>query len=178
MAEKTHSINLLPNQGIGFVDQFLGWALTIGRLLIILTETLALAVFFYRFSLDMKISDLHDQIKIQRAIVGQFKSTEDSARNLQTRLALAGKADTTGGTVPILLAEIIDLGKGKITFKILQISTGDIKIDAQAPSSKSLNAFVNGLRKNPRITDVNIDSVENKTTTSVIKLSISAHVKI
>ncbi len=177
MAEKTQSINLLPNRGNGFVDQFLGWALTIGRLLIILTETLALSVFFYRFSLDMKISDLHDQIKIQRAIVSQFKTTEDASRNVQARLALAQKSDLSGKIIPSALSDIVNLGKGKITFKTLEISADAVKIEAQAPSSSSLNAFVNGLKQYPGVKDVNIDSVENKTTSAVIKLTISAQLK-
>src|SRR5918993_397746 len=108
MAEKIKSINLLPNKGGGLFDQFLSWALTIGRLLIILTETLALGTFFYRFSIDMKIIDLHDSIKNQRIIVQQFKNTEDTARNLQARLALAQKHMNEAANTPTTFADIIE----------------------------------------------------------------------
>lgn len=177
MSEKIQSINLLPNRGEGILDQFLAWALTIGRLLIILTETLALSVFFYRFSLDMKISDLHDQIKVQRAIVSQFKTTEESARNLQDRLSLAQKADSTGKVIPSVLTNIINMGKGKITFNSVEIEKERIKISAQAPSSNALNSFTNTLKQYPEITDVNIESVENKTSSAVIRLTIGAKLK-
>jgi hypothetical protein len=52
MAKDQISINLLDNKGKSFTEQFLDWALAIGRLLIIVTETVALAAFLYRFSID------------------------------------------------------------------------------------------------------------------------------
>ena len=47
MAEKVKKriINLIPDKGDTLLSQFLSWALTVGRLLIIITETLALSVF-------------------------------------------------------------------------------------------------------------------------------------
>ena len=63
MAEQVPTINLLPNQGENLTTKFFNWALSIGRLLIILTEMVALATFLYRFGLDAQIVDLHDKIK-------------------------------------------------------------------------------------------------------------------
>ncbi|HSW48236.1 MAG TPA: hypothetical protein VLG67_04100 [Candidatus Saccharimonadales bacterium] len=177
MADKIKSINLLPDKGHGLFDQFLNWALTVGRLLIILTETLALGTFLYRFSLDMKITDLHDLIKNQSAVVEQFKSIEDNVRNLQTRLAFAKSADATSGIAPEVFADIIELGRGKVTFRNLLVSKDNIKIEVQAANSNSLNTFVNNLKGYQGITSVSVDSVENKTTIALIYMSLSAHLK-
>lgn len=177
MAEKTKSINLLPNKGEKLVDQFLSWALTIGRLLIILTETLALSVFLYRFSLDMKIIDLHDKIKHQRAIVEQFKNSESTFRDLQTRLSLAQKYDATSGMPASILSDIIEMGRGQVTFKELTVSTKTIKLDIQTSNSNALSFFINQLKKYPKITTVKIDTLENKTTNAVIRVGITAQLK-
>src|SRR4029078_3722140 len=96
MAENKPSINLLPRKGEGFLTQFLNWAVNIGRLLIIITETVALATFLYRFNLDMKIVDLPHDIKQKSFIVKNSKVYEESFRNLQERLALAKKYDADG----------------------------------------------------------------------------------
>src|SRR5689334_11570583 len=100
MAEKIKKrvINLLPNKGDSLFEQFLSWALTVGRLLIIITETLALSVFLYRFVLDVQIIDLHDKIKQESAIIDNLKDQEESFRNLQTRLLLAKNFDTKKDT--------------------------------------------------------------------------------
>lgn len=177
MADKIKSINLLPQKGDSFVNQFLSWALTIGRLLVILTETLALGVFLYRFQIDMKIIDLHDNIKNQRIIVSQFKNTEEEARNLQQRLALARQYAEEGKSTTTILADVIDMGKNKVTFKTIAITSSDVKIEAQASNAGALNIFVNSLKTYPKITAVRIDGVQNRTSTAVIVMNITASLK-
>jgi len=177
MAEKTKSINLLPNKGESLVDLVLSWALTIGRLLIILTETLALSIFLYRFSLDVKIADLHDLIKNKSAIVSQFRDTELTARNLQARLAIAQKLDAKSTMTVNAFSDIIELGRGQVTFKNLIASSTGVHIDVQGANSASLNTFVNRLKNYPNIKSINIDSVENKTDTSLIEIQITANLK-
>ncbi len=177
MAEKIKSINLLPNKGGGLFDQFLTWALTIGRLLIILTETLALGTFLYRFSIDMRIIDLHDLIKNQSIIVEQFKNTEETSRNLHARLAFAKELEKESDKTPNILSAIIDMGSGTITFKNILISESAAKIEVQAPSSGVLNVFINKLKIHPEVTSVQIDSIENKASSANIRMSITADLK-
>lgn len=177
MSEKIKSINLLPQKGDGLVDQFLAWALTIGRLLIILTETLALGTFLYRFSIDMRIVDLNDLIKNQKIIVQQFATTEENARNLQARLALAKTHDTQSTTTPNIFSDIINMGRNQITFKNLAISDGVVKIDAQAGNSNALSLFVSKLRAHPEISSITINSVENKTSSALVRMTLTGQLK-
>src|SRR4051812_5632119 len=155
MANETKPINLLPGKDDQFLPQFLNWALTIGRLLIILVETLALATFLYRFSLDMKIVDLHDQIKAQSTIVQNFAAQETIFRNLQARLELAKTYGSTNKT-PKLFQDIVAMGRGQITFKNLLVATDSIKIEAQAPTASRLSRFTDKLKSYPEITEVSV----------------------
>lgn len=178
MAENTvPSINLLPQKGESFVTQFLNWVLTIGRLLIILVECLALGTFIYRFDLDMKIVDLHDKIEAQSFIVANFQKSEDSFRDIQDRLALAEKYDTIGAVTTGIFTDITRLGQGKVTFRNLTVETEAAKIEAQAASTAALAQFVESLRSHPSITGVSVDKVENSTSSSRITVSITAKLK-
>jgi len=80
------TINLAKKKGTPSLDVFLSWAITGGRFIVILTETIALAAFLYRFSLDRQIVDLHDQISQKQKIVAAFATDEVLYRNLQDRL--------------------------------------------------------------------------------------------
>jgi hypothetical protein len=177
MAENRPSINLLPRKGEGFLSQFLNWAVNIGRLLIIITETVALATFLYRFNLDMKIVDLHDEIKQKSFIVKNFKTYEDSFRNLQERLALAKTYDEAGKKNLTIFTDITELGRGKVSFRNLLVSVDIIKIEAQAPSTAALSQFTNSLKTYPKIQSVSIDNVENSTANARITVSITAVVQ-
>lgn len=177
MAKSTHEINLLPNSEDTLLMQFLRWALTIGRLLVILVETLALGTFLYRFSLDMQTQDLNDKIKVQRAIITNSKSDEDKFRSLQTNLDMIKKINTTSENSPKLLSDIIDLGRGYVTFRNVAISSAVIQIEAQSPAIAPLRTFIEALKKYPPVNAVSIDKVENKTSSVEIIVSINASLK-
>lgn len=177
MAKSMHQINLLPSRGDTLLMQFLNWALTIGRLLIILVETLALGTFLYRFSLDMQIQDLKDKIKDQRNMVLAYKSQEDKFRSLQATLDLVKKIDASSEKSPKILSDIIEIGKGKITFRNVTLSTSSIQIEAVASTVAPLRSFVNDLKKYPSVESVSIDRVENKTSSVEIIISINADLK-
>jgi hypothetical protein len=177
MAETVPSINLLPQKGESFVTQFLNWTLTIGRLLIIIVEMLALGTFLYRFDLDMKIVDLHDQIEAQSFIVANFEKSEENFRDIQDRLSLINRYDTIGSTTTSIFSDITSLGQGRITFRNLTVETEAAKIEAQAASTATLSQFVNDLKKHPSITGVSVDKVENSSSTSLISVSITATLK-
>ncbi len=178
MAERTvPTINLLPQKGESFLTQFLNWTLTIGRLLIILVEMVALGTFLYRFDLDMKIVDLHDKIEAQSFIVANFQKSEENFRDIQDRLALVGRYDAIGTTTTSIFSDITKLGQGKVTFKNLTIDTENAKIEMQAASTETLSQFVTALRAHPSVTGVIVDKVENNTSSSLISVSITASLK-
>lgn len=177
MAKGTSSINLLPGNSQSLLTQFLSWALTVGRLLIILTETVALSTFLYRFGLDRQLIDLHDQIKQEEFIVQHFKDYEDLYRSLQERLALAKQYDNQSGMAPQIFREIIDMGRGSVTFKTLMVSNEVIKVEAEARSVNALSGFVNALKQSPDIAAVSVDKVENKTSNAMISVAVSATLK-
>lgn len=177
MAKSMHEINLLPSRTDTTLMQFLNWALTIGRLLVILVETLALGTFLYRFSLDMQIQDLKDKIKNERLIVASFKVSEDKFRNFQTKLELSKKIDAAGENSPKMLSDIIEMGKGYITFRNISITAKAFQIEAQASTVAPLSTFVNSLKNYPPVESVSIDKVDNKTGSALIIVSINADLK-
>ncbi len=178
MAENTvPSINLLPKKGESFLNQFLNWTLTIGRLLIIIVEFVALGTFLFRFDLDMKIVDLKDKIEAQSFIVANFQKSEANFRDIQDRLELIKRYEQIGGTTSGIFADITKLGAGKVTFKDLTVEPENAKIEAQAGSPAALMAFVAALKQHPSVTGVIVDKVQNSASTSLVSVSITATLK-
>ena len=52
MENSPASINLVKKNEKSSVDKFINWTLSIGRLIVIITEIIAISAFLYRFSLD------------------------------------------------------------------------------------------------------------------------------
>ena len=176
MQKNSPSINLLKKQ-TNLVDRFINWALTIGRLVVILTEIVALSAFIYRFSLDRQLIDLHSKITQEQAIVNYLKDNEKTYRNLQDRLAVAANYAVLGTNRLKIFNDIIGFAPKGMTFNNLSLSEDRLKIDANIDSVSSLSTFVNSIKNYSAINSVSIDKIENKPSSAVITISITATLK-
>lgn len=170
------SINLAKKK-IDFFDVFLKWALTAGRVIIIITEVIALSAFLYRFSLDRQIIDLHDTIKQKQTIINNFKANEDKFRNFQERISFASQFSDEGKTKIKMFKDIIGFATPDIIFNSLLLSEDAIKIELRVRSLSPLSKFVNALRNYSPIKTISIDKIENKTSIGIIAVTITATLK-
>ncbi|MCL5435217.1 MAG: hypothetical protein M1405_02405 [Patescibacteria group bacterium] len=176
MQKNSASINLLKKQ-TSLIDRFVNWALTIGRLLVILTEIVALSAFIYRFSLDRQLIDLHSKITQEQAIVNYLKDNEKTYRNLQDRLFIATTYSSLGVSRFKVFRDIVSFAPLGMTFNNVTLHEDRIKIDANADSVSSLNIFVNSVKNYSEIDSVSIDKIENKPSSAVIVISLTATLK-
>jgi hypothetical protein len=177
MAEKVPTINLLPNQSENLITQFFNWALSIGRLLIIITEMVALGTFLYRFGLDMQIVDLHDKIKSESFIVANFQTAETTFRDIQDRLATVKRYSLIGKTTSGIFTRITAMGLGKVTFKDLTVTTQSAKIEVDSQTPSAISQFVESLKTDPSVVSVSIDKVQDNTSNAQIVVDITATLK-
>lgn len=170
-------INLFKKRNKPFVDNFIQWALTVGRLLVIVTEIVALSAFLYRFSLDRELVDLHDEVEQKQAIIKLLKNNEEKYRNLQDRLSVAGRLSTNTEQATKTFTDVVALSPADFAIGNLNLSQQTLKIDATTQSVKTLVSFIDSLRNYPTIQSVSLDRIENKTTSATIVVSITARLK-
>jgi len=162
MPESLPSINLARNKQLPFIDKFMNWALTVGRLIVILTEVVAVAAFVYRFSLDEKLSDLHTAIKQKQTIIALLKQDESKYRNLQGRIALAASTSEKIFKTNEIIKDIVNLGSQGALINDLTLNNDRININLNIISISALNDFVDALKNYPDIKSISIDNIESK----------------
>ena len=177
MPKKYPSINLVKTRHIDFFERFIGWALTIGRLVVIATELIALICFVYRFSLDSQLIDLHSKIKQEQAVVNFLKKDEEAYRNLQDRLSVAGTFSTLGTEKIKIFNDVLELTPQGITFTDFGLSNDQLRMTANVESVFSLSSFVESLKAYPKIDSVSIDKIENRPGAGLIKITINTTLK-
>lgn len=175
--ENSISINLATKRKPHFEEIFFSWAIGIGRALIILTETIALGAFLYRFSLDENLSTMHDKIAQDSNIVQFFSHNENTYRNLHSRLSLASNILTSQNTISKLYQDTINILPSNITIRTLTFSQDSMKIDITTQSLNSLSNFIQNIKEYPLVSGVSIDTLENKTANAIINTSISVQFK-
>lgn len=171
------SINLVKGTSNNFFNKFIDWALTIGRLLIIITEIVALSSFLYRFTLDRQIIDLHSKIRQQESLVSFFASKEDMYRNLQGRLEVASNFSSIGQDRIKNFKDVTSFAPLDMTFSNITVTEKSIDINASFQSASSLKTFINSLREYPPIQDVSINKIENRLSNAQIITAVTASLK-
>ncbi|KKP80404.1 MAG: hypothetical protein UR81_C0030G0006 [Candidatus Levybacteria bacterium GW2011_GWB1_35_5] len=177
MPKKFVSINLIKDQKSDLVERIINWSLGVGRILIIVTELIALGAFLWRFGLDQQLVDLHTEIKQKQAIVSAFKKNEEEYRNLQDRLAISSNFTQTSAKRVQVYKDILALTASGIIFSKISLDSNRLVIEINADSVSSLSNFTNSLKAYPEIEAVSIDKIETKTSSAVIVVGISADLK-
>lgn len=174
--QSSASINLVKRK-VNLLDELLKWALSVGRLLVIITEIVAFSTFIYRFSLDRTLIDLHTEIKNKQAIVESLKERENTYRRFQERIKVASITSQQAGISVKILNDIVELTPSEITFNSFSINNGEASIDSNINSVSSLSNFVSLLRVYSGFSSVNIKSIESNIAGTSVKVNISAKLK-
>lgn len=177
MANSVHSINLVQSTNKNPFDNFIEWALTIGRFLVILTETIALITFVSRFSLDRQLVNLHDEIKRDQQYIQAFASSEIDFRNLQDRLGAIKTVDGASQNTFQITKDIVGILKDVPTINLLTISDSTFRIDCSVKSITAVTALISAVKNYPKVASVSVDKIENKSSIGVINVTVTAMLK-
>ncbi len=168
MPESGPSINLAQNKQLPFIDKFMNWALTVGRLIVIVTEIVAAAAFVYRFSLDEKLADLHTAIKQKQVIISLLKQDENKYRNLQGRIALASNTSEKISKTNKIIKDVINLVPQAAKISDFTLNKDKLSININITSISTLADFVDALKNYPHIKSINIDNIENNPSSGLL----------
>lgn len=174
--QSSASINLIKSK-VNTLDDILKWALSVGRLLVILTELVAFSAFIYRFTLDRTLIDLHEKINQEQAIVASLKDKEAIYRNLQERITDASTITKSGSRNIKILNDVARLTPPEITFNSFAIENNQIDIDSDVQSISSLTNFLVLLRDYSESSSVSVDRIDNQSLTNAINVLITVKLK-
>lgn len=163
MANSPHvKINLIGKTKISVAENFLKWAVDIGRIIIITTELVALGALLYRFTVDRKIVDLHDQIKKAELFVKAQSAKEADYRGIQQRLLnIKNTQEDTDAKIAIMNKIINSISKGNFSSTNLTVSQSSISINGVAFSIFPLNNFIETIKEDPNVISISMDDVSS-----------------
>lgn len=132
------AINLLPQKEFSekpFWQQALKWTTTGGRVIIIGTEIIVLGVFFSRFFLDRRITDLSEEIRTKKVIIKTTGTLEERFRKVQDRLSAFKDLKSRQNQYSAPLNEFPSIIPPKTVIKALEIKSNNLKLTVEAGSS-------------------------------------------
>ena len=155
-------INLSSKAGTRIESVFFSWAVNAGKIIIILTELVALSALGYRFVVDRQIVDLHDQIKREKILLDGQKDKEQEYRNIQTRLTQVQTISfSTKSKIDIMNNILSAINNGNFSSTTLSLDQSEFTIEGYATSVFTINNFINAVKQYPEVTTISLDDIES-----------------
>ncbi|MCX6782386.1 MAG: hypothetical protein NTZ20_00100 [Candidatus Levybacteria bacterium] len=179
MNNKSSNINLIKGKGDGFLDKFIKWAITTGRIVVIITEIISLGAFFYRFPLDSKINDLKDIIKQDEKQLSELEKSEKKYMDIQLRLKRISEIEPVSQKFvnKLNLLKDIFFVKNRLAFNSMSIKDNKITISTQTDSPVDAKKIITEIKKIAGVKKISVDSFSNKASISKIIMTINIEFK-
>jgi|GEM_PF-3024703 len=161
-SEKT-SIELLPEKKFEeypLAKKITAWVVSIGRVVIIITELIAFSVFVGRIKLDRQLTDLTDALENQLIILQNAQGFEGEFKDLQERLEIIKElrrgqvtASQTASLLSALLPQNVEL-----TGLTIEPEAEKSYLLAKTNSATGFARAINNLKSSSRIKDIALTS--------------------
>lgn len=169
------SINLSSRGKTTVGVVFYRWAVDAGRGIIVGIELIALLALGYRFMVDRKIVDLHDEIAQQEAFIAAQTRDEIKYRGIQDRLKnIKITNENTTAKVRVMNEVLDSISAGTFFNTNLTINQQAIAIEGSTFSIYTLTGFVDSVKKLPQVASISIDEIN--TTDDGVKFKVRINV--
>ena len=177
--KKRLNINLIVKEKTeeSFSGQFLAWALTYGRYIIIITQIFVLSVFFLRFKLDRDHTDLKESVSQKQALVESVSDLETEIRQVQGKLIYIKEITAYQDGFLKVIRFLQENTPSDTTFSTLVISTEKIHFSATAKNLRTFNLLLGKLQQGNKFTDVTLEDILRKSD-GRIEFKIEANINL
>lgn len=162
--KKKKEINLLvkTEEHLSISTQFLDWALTYGRYIIIIIQIVVLSVFFLRFKLDRDRTDLKETVSQKRALVESITDVEDEIRRVQKRLTDIKLISANQDSYSRLINFLEKNTPVETTYTLLSFSSDQVRFTAVSRDLKTFNYLLRQLQNENLLADLQLEDLKRR----------------
>lgn len=174
-AAKFGKINLLPKDSFeqSALGKILKWALTSGRVLVVLTEFVVILAFGSRFYFDKKLNDLVEVIGQKQAVVESYVDIEGKIRDLLSRQAIVDKYLKENLGISGIISQIKRVTPQDVSFTEISVDDAGFSLSGTAGSEGGLANLLVGINNIPKVTGVSVGSIDFDQREGLINFKVS-----
>ena len=163
-AKQKKSVNLVLREGFEHttLGKVLTWGLSVGRIIVILTELVVIVAFLSRFWLDRMLTDLNEDNASLKRQVEAVSTFENDFRLAQERIETFKKV-TVKTEYADRVTDISALLPQGVTLSKISFMKREINLTGIALSEEGLAGFVSALSKSEKFQDISLSSVTLET---------------
>lgn len=175
-AQKFSKINLLPKDAFEFstLGRVLRWALTSGRVLVVLTEFVVILAFGSRFYYDRKLNDLMETIDQKQAVVESYADIEKQMRDLLAREKIIDNYLKNNLRVSERIRQIKSVTPAGVSYEQITVMPTNLDLSGRAGSETAFYQVLTGLTALPDVTEVSVGGINFEQKFGQVNFKINA----
>ena len=155
-----YRINLLPQKETPLTEKIVYFALNYLRYIIVITQLVVIAVFFYRFQIDQKIIDLKESVDQKKEILQIVLPLLNQANNIDKKTMAVKDIFIKQQTFQEMLKYLLSIFPSAINLTDFEASVDSLKLTGVSTDSHQLQSFYFLLKKDNKFDNVNLDSIK------------------
>lgn len=179
MAAPQKHIDLIPREGFEYTTagKVLTWALSAGRVIVVLTELIVILAFLSRFWLDRQLTDLNEKIQTQTAIIQASADFEREFRSVQAALTSFSQISKLSPNVSQVLDRVVAALPVEVSLQSLNLTSEILQIKGVSLSEAGVAGFIKNL-ESEGFTQVELTSISAGTETESIGITFGLSAKL
>lgn len=163
---KNSQINLLPQEEFAnsTFGRVIAWTLSTFRVIVVVTEVVVMGAFMSRFYLDVRISNLNDQIKTKTTIIQSSADLEKEFRNTQKKLEIVSTLISAQTHVSPSITSIASLLPSDVQMTSYSYAGDKISVRAITPSEFSISQLIANLKNSNEFNSFDLSQVSTSDT--------------
>ncbi|MCL4363944.1 PilN domain-containing protein [Patescibacteria group bacterium] len=168
-----YKINLLPKQEASLLDKVMYFSLNYLRYIIVITQLVVIAVFFYRFQIDQKIIDLKDSVDQKKEIVQIVLPLLQEANRIDQKSKEIEKILIKQEKFNSMVNYLLSIFPDSVTLTEFDSTQDSLRISGQANDAKQLQAFFALLERDNKFSDIEFNSIRKTETGYVFIMTLT-----
>lgn len=161
-AQAVSKVNLLPTDRFEYsrLGRFLSWALTAGRIAVVLTELVVIIAFLSRFWFDRKLNDLRERRVQKEAVVDSYNEIQTRFLKVQAQLAAIKKILNQQNDVSDRLSEIQQLTPQGVTYAKIDVSSQSAVLAGYTQTASLFSALLTNIQSKVGEENITVKKLE------------------
>lgn len=168
-----YKINLLLPKEKNWLDRIIYFGLNYLRYILVITQTVIILVFFYRFKVDQEIVDLKDSVKQKQEIIIVSKPLLDEASKLIQVLDNAQIISDNQNHFQSLFSYFINSFPKQITLNKLQINQNGIEFEGVTQDIKIVHRYQQKILSEGKFKKINLKQIKKIENGFLINFSLT-----
>ena len=170
-----YKINLFPEPERSVVDKITYFALHYLRYILVITQLVAICVFFFRFKVDQDIVDSKEKLTQQQAILASAQEMLEQVEQIDTKMknvkVIVDEQDIFQSQYNYLFGKL----SPDINISIFSIAPEGVVINGNSTNIESIRKMYESIKSESRFKVVNLESIDKKDGSFEFNLSLSEY---